>query len=138
VIDNGTHVLLYYDVHGALPAWAGRAVCVVVSTDGITFHKPDLGLSSFNGSTHNNIVFPRDDRGDGGKTGCNDKPGPGCRQWWSSGAAFVDDHAPQSQRYKMTGGWCPEDAAHPCLGTWLFSSPDGLHFTNVSTKPICE
>ena len=114
------------------------AVCVAVSTDGITFHKPDLGLSSFNGSSHNNIVFPHDDRADGSKRGCNDKPGPGCRQWWSSGAVFVDDHAPAAQRYKMTGGWCPENAAHPCLGTWLFSSPDGLYFTNISTKPICE
>jgi hypothetical protein len=83
VVDNGTHVFLYYDVHGALPQWAGRATCLAISADGESFHRPDLGLSIFNGSTANNIVFPVDDRGDASKPGCNDKPGLGCRQWWS-------------------------------------------------------
>eukprot|EP01046_Picozoa_sp_COSAG06_P019995 COSAG06_NODE_1446_length_9441_cov_7.431813_3_plen_786_part_00 len=136
VLDiNGT-VHLYYDAHGPLPAWAGRATCLAVSTDGRTFSRPNLGLSTFNGSTSNNIVWPTDDRGDASVPGCNDKPGPGCRQWWSPGASFEDSAAPAGERFKLVGGWCPSTSAHPCLGTWIFSSPDGIHFTNASTVPI--
>lgn len=138
VVDNGTHVLLYYDAHGPLPAWAGRATCLAVSASGRggSFERPALGLSLFNGSRRNNIVWPTDNRGDSSVPGCNDRPGLGCREWWSPGAAFIDNSAPASERYKMVGGWCPKDAAHPCLGTWVFSSSDGLHYKNVSAKPI--
>ncbi len=39
VVDNGTHVMLYYDARGTLPNWAGRTTCLAVSKDGVNFER---------------------------------------------------------------------------------------------------
>ena len=125
VVDNGTHVLMYYDafsVNGQVKHDIQRCTCLAISSDGgKTFTKPRLGLVAFNGSFDNNIVMPRN------KTS------------WSSGTVFMDENpeAPPSERYKLIALWNP--ATHlreDDSGTWTFASPDGIHFTPLSTAAV--
>lgn len=44
-------------------------VCYAMSTDGIAWQKPELGLVEFEGSKKNNIVMRRDESGDPGEAG---------------------------------------------------------------------
>ena len=88
---------------------------------GKTFTKPNLGLVSFNGSTTNNIVMPRN------KTS------------WSSGTVFLDPNpnAPADEKYKLIALWNP--ATHmreDDSGTWTFASPDGVDFHPISHGPV--
>ena len=91
LVDNGTHVLLYYDVlssTGPVKDDIARATCLAVSSDrGETFTRPNLGLVAFNGSTDNNIVWPLN------KTG------------HSPGTVFLDEDAPAAERFKMIALW---------------------------------
>jgi hypothetical protein len=62
VVDGAVEYRLYYDTGWTLPTGTDfhRYTCLATSTDGKSWVKPDLGLSTFNGSTANNIVWPRD------------------------------------------------------------------------------
>ena len=62
VLDNGTHLLLYYDAlsnMGPVKNDLQRTTCLAVSASkGATWTRPRLGLVEFNGSRDNNIVWP--------------------------------------------------------------------------------
>ena len=125
VVDNGTHVLLYYDafsVNGPVKDDIARCTCLAISADGgMTFTKPNLGLVSFNGSTDNNIVMPRN------KTS------------WSSGTVFKDDNpaAPDTERFKLIALWNPDTHKTEDDGeTWTFASTDGIDFRPLSKGPV--
>ena len=125
VVDNGTHVLLYYDafsVNGPVKDDIARCTCLAISADGgMTFTKPNLGLVSFNGSTDNNIVMPRN------KTS------------WSSGTVFKDDNpaAPDTERFKLIALWNPDTHKTEDDGeTWTFASADGIDFRPLSKGPV--
>ena len=52
VVDNGTHVLMYYDsltADGPIKDEIQRVTCLAVSADGVTFQRPNLRLVTFNG-----------------------------------------------------------------------------------------
>ena len=53
----------YYTCIGAIVAGgsATQRVCLARSTDGVTWHKPMLGIVSYRNSTQNNIMWPFDD-----------------------------------------------------------------------------
>jgi hypothetical protein len=141
LVDNGTHILLYYDVRpgpfkckpGLPPCgkqgtpWTGaddiqRATCLAISEDGVRFVKPDLGLVAYNGSTHNNIVWP-----------VRNRSHPEFVPWsYYPGTVFMDSQAPLKSRFKMIANWASLRAAPYNAGTWLFDSPDGIHFNPVS------
>jgi len=83
------------------------------SADGLTWHKPDLGLVEWKGSRQNNLVriYPR-------------PLGIG---------VFQDPVAPPSERYKMV--WCLwTETERQVLGA---VSPDGLHWTDLE-KPLLD
>ena len=121
VVDNGTHVLLYYDVRGQLPDWKSRMLCVAVSRDGISFTRPNLGVGLYNGSRANNIVWPLDDRY------LAKPPTP-----FAPGTVWRDDNPTTSDtsRWKMITGWEPSSQLHN-TGSRVLTSPDGIHW-----KPI--
>lgn len=85
------------------------AICYARSKDGIHWEKPDLGITEFNGSRANNIVFGQ---GAAGVTLGQD-----------GGMVFIDPNAPSDERYRML-------IRHEATGEGLhvFSSPDGLHW----------
>ena len=53
----------YYTCIGAIVAGgsATQRVCLARSTDGVSWHKPMLGIVSYRNSTQNNIMWPFDD-----------------------------------------------------------------------------
>ena len=98
------------DDEGLFKMWywgAGCAVAYAQSPDGIHWEKPSLGVTSWQGSTENNIVHR----------------GAHCP------AVVKDDADPDpARRYKMI---CFSSGYH----TWV--SPDGFTWTQFSQEPIC-
>lgn len=91
----------------------GRAVyCYAESRDGITFSKPELGLYEYEGSKQNNIIWT----------------GVGTHNF----APFLDTHpdCPPESRFKALGGLASEG------GLFAFQSPDGIHWSLMSDKPV--
>ena len=125
VVDNGTHVLLYYDSltsDGPVKNDIQRVTCLAISSDGgNTFMRPDLGLVAFNGSRHNNIVWPLN------KTS------------HSPGTVFMDPNpnVPADERYKMIAIWNPDtDMKEDDSGSWTMVSADGIRFRPKSHGPV--
>lgn len=94
-------------------------LCYAESNDGIHWRKPELGLFAFNGSKANNIVIPT---------------GP-----WGS----MHLSAAESSVFKDENPTAPADARYKAIvrsrkpfGLVAFKSPDGLHWTPMSEKPI--
>lgn len=74
-----------------------------VSTDGIEWERPDLGVVEFNGSRSNNLVSIE-----------------GAKQ--NEGCVFVDPSAPDEERFKLVGHSQFEG------GMYVMTSPDGITF----------
>ena len=93
--------------------------CYAESNDGIQWRKPPLGLHEFQGSTRNNIVLNSETR-----DGLNVDAG--------HPAVFRDENpsAPDSARYKAI-----LRSSRP-NGLLPFQSPDGIHWSPMSTAPI--
>ena len=86
--DEGRHRLYYLCRDwsaGRQPS--GYMVYYAESTDGVTWHKPNIGTVEFKGSRENNIVY--------GMNIAQDRP-------TTSPAVFKDPSAPPDQRYKLT------------------------------------
>ena len=86
--------------------------CYAESRDGIGWTKPILGLFEFNGSKQNNIVWD----------------GVGIHNF----TPFKDirPNCPAEARYKALGGLRAEG------GLFAFKSPDGIHWSLLSDKPV--
>ena len=127
----------YYTCIGAIVAGgsATQRVCLARSTDGVTWHKPMLGIVSYRNSTQNNIMWPFDDAYNEPGTvrhSADPAPQPGSAQPPSKTSVgvcvqvFVDDNpaCPASERFKMILSWSPKDApAGQC------ETRHALHFT---------
>ena len=87
------------------------------SHDGITWARPNLGLSDFKGLKDNNIVL-----GDIRGTECHDF------------SPFVDKNpkATPEGKYKAVG----LAAAYKPWGLWAFKSPDAIHWTPMKEGPV--
>jgi hypothetical protein len=87
--DNGSYHLWYHAMDSQL--WhtspGAGAICYATSDDGITWHKPDLGLVEYEGSTRNNIVV-----GHGAA---------GLQIGQDGMMVFVDPTAPPGERLRM-------------------------------------
>ena len=116
---NDTTFFMYYDVVAANKPLL-RFTALAISNDGVTFRKPNLGASFFNGSSANNIVWPRSDG----------RAGHPAYDYHEPGTVFIDDKpgVPASERFKMACSWKG--------GVWLLSSPDGISFTPMFGKPV--
>ena len=94
-------------------------MCCAISTDGIHWEKPELGIFEFEGSKANNIVLIGD-------------PDDESRHYEQMGSILIDERDAPERRYKML--FCCTDykmrAAY---------SPDGLHWTVANNwKPVSE
>lgn len=108
-VDAGTH---------------GQFCCYAESEDGVHWRKPALGLHEFQGSNANNIMMVRQKVGD-----AISEPG--------EPAVFKDENpdALPDARYKalLPANRLPTDHRR---GLLAFKSPDGLHWSPMSDKPI--
>ncbi len=129
--------------HGSGPEARGEAMCYAESTDGIHWVKPRLGLFSFQGSAENNIVLG----GDGRKLPATGKwrgylgleTGLG---WRGDMVPFRDANpdAPPDAAYRALirgcRGTCQIDEGRSDYGMYPFASPDGLHWSLMSDRPV--
>ncbi|MDA0747371.1 MAG: hypothetical protein O2954_12690, partial [bacterium] len=104
-----------------LPQEGAGRLCYAESEDGITWHKPDLGLLSFCGSKANNIVAPLRER-----------------QSLQGATVYIDKQAPAEARYRLWTKYRPTDdelktGIRP--GLWAMHSPDGLRWTYDADQP---
>jgi len=103
---------MYYD---AIDNEGHRWLCLALSTDGIHWRKPSLGVVDYKGSPDNNIVFPPQAK----------SHEPGC--------VFIDSNpdCPPEQRYKMVASYEGPGG----FGTYVCYSGDGLRWKPLSDKP---
>lgn len=118
VIQDGETYRMYYRAN---PGGQGRdedptqVTCYAESSDGIHWHKPELGIIEFNGSKQNNIIWQ-------GTMSHNFTP-------------FRDDNpsCPPEHRYKAVGGckaeWGGEDLVSAVSG-------DGIHWERFGEAPL--
>ncbi|MBN1346722.1 MAG: hypothetical protein JXQ73_28790 [Phycisphaerae bacterium] len=114
VIKDGDKYKLYY--RGMPPAGDGSAAectCYAESNDGIHWTKPNLGLYERNGTKDNNVILAEM---------------PPLSHNFSP---FLDTKpgVPPAQRYKALAGLDKS-------GLVAFVSPDGIHWTKLSDKPV--
>eukprot|EP01048_Picozoa_sp_COSAG05_P018309 COSAG05_NODE_2656_length_2795_cov_2.660237_1_plen_247_part_00 len=136
LVDNGTHVLLYYDVltsTGPVTGDIARATCLAISDKSLggSFTRPNLGLVDFNGSRDNNstpLAHSVAGFTAGSLTRCCAVVWPLNKTGHSPGTMFIDTQAPAAERFKMIALW----SAPAASGTWTFTSPDGIRFTPVA------
>ena len=102
----------------------GQFCCYAESDDGIHWRKPELGLHEFQGSTANNIVMVRRKVGD-----AMSEPG--------EPAVFKDENPEilpgARNKALLPANFRPQDFRR---GLLAFKSPDGLHWSPMSDKPI--
>lgn len=122
VFQDGGIYRMYYRgqnfVYGeaGLSSPRGKYICYAESDDGIHWVKPELGLVEFDGSGKNNIVMDAKHILNGMFAPFKDG-NPGC---------------PPDARYKafalmQRGG---------ARGLWAYRSPDGFHWTQMSSGPV--
>lgn len=127
IVQVGEEYRLYYDCYCPPGEGEGEPVhrlCMAVSTDGIHWEKPSLGLVDYNGSKDNNIVFPTD----GSST---------------QGAWVFRDTRPDigaEEQYKMICRWTAPripgaTAGHGDISEWVLQSDDGLRWSPMADGP---
>lgn len=86
--------------------------CYAVSTDGIRWSKPDLGLFEVNGTKANNVVMPGSDL-----------------QTSHNLHVFYDgrEDVPLEERFKAIGG-TSSNQSRKRKGLYRYTSPDGIHW----------
>ena len=98
--------------------WTGYAE----SRYGILWHKPDLGLHTSGGTTHNNIAFRSENFRQIGLAGVMRDPSPDC---------------PDSEAYKLAFAADRGKPSHPDKCYLVASSPDGINWTHRNTfRPV--
>ena len=93
-------------------------VCYAESRDGIEWYRPELGLVNYKGSTRNNIIW--DGVGSLNFTPFRDR-NPDCRE---------------GEEYKALGS--PSARNHEEQALFAFKSPDGVHWSLLSEKPVMD
>ena len=112
VLKDGDVYRMWYACSGEGDQEAGERPrttnwCYATSKNGIEWHKPDLGLLDFQGSTQNNIVLKN-----------------------FMGTVFLDPQRTAGDRFKLIGKQKPE------RGLLIYTSPDGLRWKPLPANPI--
>ena len=93
-------------------------VCYAESRDGVHWHRPELGLVNFKGSTRNNIIW--DGPGSLNFTPFRDT-NPDCRK---------------GEEYKALGS--PHADSHEGQALYAFKSSDGIHWSLLADRPVMD
>ena len=116
--DGTTQHRMYYDTGWIIPSKNDfhRYTCLALSSDGVAWTKPNLGVATFMNSTENNIVWPRDY----------------LDNTHAAGTVFIDanpDASPDA-KYKMVAQWNVGGVkpAADSGGVYMMKSADGIAF----------
>ena len=119
VFQDGKLFRAYYrGSHYNPPGKYRPVVCYAESRDGIEWHRPELGLVNYQGSTRNNIIW--DGPGSLNFTPFRDS-NPDCRE---------------GEEYKALGS--PSSRTHDEQALYAFKSADGVHWSLLSEKPVMD
>ncbi|MFB0502883.1 MAG: hypothetical protein ACETWE_03535 [Candidatus Bathyarchaeia archaeon] len=110
--DNGIYKMWYDSIDNDGQRW----LCYATSKDGVRWEKPMLKVVAHKNIEKTNIVFPT-------------KPRP-----FEPGCVFKDTRpsTAEDEKYKMACSYTPEEGEP---GVYAFSSPDGVHWKQLSDKP---
>ena len=118
-------------------------MCYAESRDGIRWTKPNLGLFKFRGSSDNNIILGRDGRNYLHTDKWQGKLGTHTGLGWRGGVVPFIDTSPTVKpdaRYKAlvrgARGAHQIPGKYTDYGMYPFKSPDGLHWTLMTEKPV--
>lgn len=118
IVNDGSIYRMYY-LGWDYPSTHRFYICYAESSDGIEWVKPDLGITEFNGSTHNNIII---DDNIAGAFGMIDK-NPDC---------------PSDERYKLFGVSHFTEKGNTLCNLVCYVSEDGIHFREHHTFVITK
>ncbi|MBF0567731.1 MAG: hypothetical protein HQK95_02570 [Nitrospirae bacterium] len=119
--EDGLYRLWYVTYDFDKDGQENDKICYAQSRDFRDWHRPDLGLISYKGSRHNNIVYGVGPRAKGGDIGAH------------GATVFYDPSATPDSRYKMVClGPAKKDSG---LMNWLYGavSPDGIHWKAMAS-----
>ncbi len=124
VVDRRARFRMWYECYD-VPGWPtadDTSFCYAESRDGVHWTKPDLGLTEYQGSRANNILFRQVGSG-------------ASRSRVHGSCVWIDPVAPPAERYKAVsqGIWQDRQPPHQVAG---MVSPDGIHWTRLP-EPIC-
>ncbi len=115
VFPDGEMVRCYYRAWNDADDHHAAVTCVAESDDGVTFHRPNLGLHEVNGTHDNNVVLT-------------------CEEDMATHnfAPFIDPRSGVSddERYKAIAR-----SSDP-MGLYAFASADGIHWRNLCEEPV--
>jgi len=119
VMEDGGRYRMWYEAYDrSYTSDLQARYCYAESADGIHWEKPSLGITDFQGSKDNNILF-------------SELGGQGVH----GGTVFKDPTAAEAERYKFVFlGPVGEGKYGVCGAT----SPDGLHWTPCAGRPILD
>lgn len=113
---------LYYIIYQMIGMSERQHFAVAVSSDGIHWEKPSLGIADFEGSTANNLLFDYGSERHG-------------KELFFYTNFIRDLHDPDpARRYKALGFVMTHDAT--TRGMMVAFSPDGLHWTEPPENPV--
>ena len=134
---KASHVKMYYEGYAQRPEGPDgmpqelRTMCCAVSTDGVTWEKPELGLYEYQGSKANNIVFMGEGEGEAADNkGIDIKTHQ--HAYDQMGSVVIDENDVPERRYKMifAGSECKMRGAY---------SPDGFRWTVLNDwEPVSK
>lgn len=136
VIEDGGLFRMYYAAFPKYP-WNAHFTCYAESTDGIRWIKPDVGVFTWNGSTHNNIILPNDNF----DYAITDAFGA---------TVFIDPNAAPQFKYKLialldydaeafaqiAAGYGAVTVPPVVRGQYTFTSDDGVDWDHLSDAPV--
>lgn len=125
VLKEGQRYRMWYECYDTegWPTTDDTSFCYAESTDGIRWEKPQLGLTNYQGSKANNILFRQVGAGNH-------------RSRVHGSCVFIDPEAPPEARYKcVSQGQFQGIGDRPYYVAGMVS-PDGLRWTRLP-KPIC-
>ncbi len=126
VIKHADQFLLTYRGWSEVEDHYAAVVCVALSSDGITFERPDLDLFDVMGQARNNVVLT-----------CEED------MYTHNFAPMLDTRpdVPEDQRFKaLTRNYglkfLREGTRTDPMGLFAFASSDGIHWRKLSNEPV--
>ena len=124
IFRDGGKIRCYYRAWNAPTDHHAAVTCLAESPDGVTFHKPSLGLYEVAGTRQNNVILT-----------CEED------MYTHNFAPFIDTRpgVPDDERYKALarnyGLVFLKQRSDP-MGLFAFASADGVHWRKLHDQPV--
>ena len=121
VLDDGPKRRLYYRGWRSIEDHYAATACMAESDDGLTFHRPDLGLFEVNGTRQNNVILAGELTTHNFAPMLDERPG-----------------VPPDERYKALARNAPQRFLETTeeVGLIPFASADGINWRRLADEPV--